>query len=169
LSTAGSRIGQPFKGIEMKKPGHLRKSSFLPIWVVALVIISVVITALLAWAYIRDSSFLKRAVRGQATVLSETYQYNSKGAGTLYLKISFQPTISQTVEGTISVLGDYKIYPVGQKVDFLYDPDDFQTVRSLQWASQLPQRGIFVFAFPILMFLFGLVLYFRRRSINGKK
>ena len=89
--------------------------------------------------------FLKRAVLGSGTVVSAVYHHGRHSGWVL--RVVYQPLNSEQVEARLS--GDEGPYTEGQTVAFLYDPNDFQYLRSLQVDSQYPWVEILL----ILIFL----------------
>ena len=120
-----------------------------------LFISGLILTAIMIYTFIDISLFLKKAVRGQGTVLSARYLHRTHGGGGWVLRVAYTPVNSFLVEAWLSGDGpSWNKYEIGQTVYFLYDPGNYRKLRSLQADSQYPWVEILV----ILLFS-GLTIY----------
>ncbi|HJT24477.1 MAG TPA: hypothetical protein VJ873_07855, partial [bacterium] len=117
------------------------------------------LAAIWVTAFVVGALFLKRAVPGEGTVVSANYT-KGKSAGWKLL-VSYYPVNSQEVEATFWDDGQY--HDLGQSVTFLYDPEDFQMLRSFGMKSQYPWVPLL-----FLLFCFGLITFGWYRYRRGK-
>jgi len=125
-----------------------------------LIIVGLMITASMTLSLIDASLFLKKAVRGEGTIISVVHHQWRRGGWVI--KVRYQPAGFQAVQATTR---GNSTSSVGQSVSFLYDPDNYQKVRSLGMKSQYPWVGILMILVGLSITGFGLV-WFRKAKLN---
>ena len=143
---------------EGKKPWFL-KGMTLKQKAIMLIISGFMIFIIIGFIAIRDYFFFKRALPGSGTIVSAKYyngagRYSTRGWA---LTVSYQPDNSNTAE--VILWDDDQSHDVGQSVTFLYDPQNFQYVRSYGAARQFPWVPIGLLTIFSALITLGFVRY----------